>query len=106
MIDQKHQLKCINEPLCIVEYMEDGSTRNIFKQYQRHPKGFRYSRTIELKCYKNFKTKIIKCLHFISSTIFIKDFNFFKSNPKKILTFLLLPFGVLFHLYILTKIKK
>jgi glycosyltransferase involved in cell wall biosynthesis len=106
MIDQKHELKCINKPLCIVEYMEDGSTRNIFKQYQRHPQGFRYSRTIELKCYKSFKTHIIKCLHLISSTIFINDYNFFKKNPKKTLTFVLLPFGILFHLFILSKIKK
>lgn len=106
MIDQNYQLKCLNQPLCIVEYLEDGSTRNIFKQYQKHPKGFRYSRTIELKHYKKIKTHIIKCLHFISSTLFIKDFNFFKNNPKKVLTFVILPFGVLFHLYILTKIKK
>ncbi|MFY7810394.1 MAG: glycosyltransferase family 2 protein [Flavobacterium sp.] len=106
MIDQKYLLKCINQPLCIVEYLEDGSTRNIFKQYQRHPKGFRYSRAIELQCYKSFKTHVIKCLHFISSTLFIKDFNFFKNNPKKALTFVLLPIGYLFHLYLLTKLKK
>jgi glycosyltransferase involved in cell wall biosynthesis len=106
MIDQKYKLKCINQQLCIVEYMEDGSTRNIFKQYKRNPKGFRYSRTIELQCYKNFKTHIIKCLHLISSTLFIKDYNFFKNNPKKVLTFVLLPIGILFHFYLLIKIKK
>lgn len=106
MIDQKYQIKCLNKPLCIVEYMEDGSTRNIFKQYQHHPKGFRYSRTIELQCYKNLKTHIIKCLHLISSTFFINDYNFFKNNSKKLLTFVLLPFGLIFHLYILFKIKK
>ncbi len=106
MIDQHYQLKCINHPFCIVEYMEDGSTRNIFKQYQRNPKGFRYSRQIELKCYKKFKTHVIKCLHYISSTLFIGDFKFFKNNPKKLLTFCLLPFGYIFHIYILFKIKK
>lgn len=106
MIDQKYQLKCINQPVCIVEYMEDGYTRNIFKQYKKHPKGFRYSRTIELQCYKSTKTHIIKCLHLISSTLFIKDFNFFENNPKKTLTFLLLPLGFIFHLYLLIKIKK
>lgn len=106
MIDQNYQLKCLNQPLCIVEYLEDGSTRNIFKQYQRHPNGFRYSRTIELKYYKNIKTHIIKCLHFISSTLFIKDFNFFKNNSKKVLTFVLLPLGFMFHLYVILKINK
>ncbi len=106
MIDQKYQLKCLNKPLCIVEYMEDGSTRNIFKQYQRHPKGFRYSRTIELQCYKSTKIHIIKILHLISSTLFIKDNIFFKNNPKKALTFVLLPIGILFHLFILINLNK
>ena len=105
MIDQQYQLLCINKPFCVVEYMEDGSTRNIFKQYQRHPKGFRYSRQIELQCYKNTKTHIIKCLHYISSTLFVGDYQFFKNNPKKILTFCLLPIGIIFHFYILFKIK-
>lgn len=104
-IDQDYVLSCLNEPLCVVEYMEDGSSMNIFKQYKRHPQGFRYSRYIELNCYKKLKTKIIKVLHLISSTLFIGDFNFFKNNPEKLLTFLLLPLGLLFHLYVLTKIK-
>jgi len=106
MLDQQYKLYCLNEPLCVVEYLPDGSTQNIFKQYKRHPRGFRYSRLIELKYMKSIKSKILKVLHLISSTLFIGDFAFFRKNPAKVLTFLLLPIGVVFHLYILNKIRK
>jgi len=105
-IDQDYKLLTLNEPLCIVEYMPDGSTRNIFKQYKRNPQGFRYARGVELTYLKGFKTQIIKVLHFISATLFCRDFKFFKNNPKKILTFFCLPFGFLFHLYILYKSRN
>lgn len=105
-IDQDYKLLTLNEPLCIVEYMPDGSTLNIFKQYRNNPKGFRYARTIELAYLKGFKNHLKKVLHFISSTLFIGDFKFFKNNPKKVLTFLSLPIGFFFHLYILFKSKK
>lgn len=106
MIDQDYKLECIHEPLCVVEYLPDGSSLNIFNQYKKNPKGFRYSRTWELTYVKNFKQKVLKILHFISSTLFIGDFRFFKNNPNKLLTFLCLPLGLLFHLYIILKIKK
>ena len=106
MIDQDYKLKCLNPSLCIVEYLEDGSSLNIFNQYKKHPKGFRYSRIIELKYIKEIKLRILKVLHFISSTLFIGDFNFFRNNPAKMLTFFCLPFGFLFHIYVLSKIDK
>jgi glycosyltransferase involved in cell wall biosynthesis len=102
-IDQDYTLACINEPLCVVEYLEDGSTLNIFKQYRRHPKGFRYSRSIELKYANGSKQIIKKLLHLISSTLFIGDFKFFKDNPYKLLTALFLPVGIAFHLYVMWK---
>ncbi|GGK60485.1 MULTISPECIES: glycosyltransferase family 2 protein [Flavobacteriaceae] len=106
MIDQEYQLACLNQALCVVEYLPGGSSNTIFKQYKLNPKGFRYARTLELKHVHDFRTKIKKTLHFISSTLFIGDYQFFKNNPKKVLTFLCLPLGFLFHLYIVFKSKK
>lgn len=103
MIDQDYQFSCLNDTLCVVEYLQDGSTRNIFKQYRKNPRGFRYSRIVELTFFKNKRLKILKILHLISSTIFIGDRHFFKDNPEKIMTILLLPLGLLFHFYILIK---
>jgi len=106
MIDQDYELACLNKPLCVVEYLPDGSSLNIFKQYKNNPQGFRYSRIIELKHISNKKIKLLKVLHLISSTLFIGDYQFFKNNPQRLLTFLCLPFGGIFHLYILLKLKK
>lgn len=106
LIDQNYKLLLLNEPLCVVEYMPDGSTLNIFKQYKRNPHGFRYARGIELNYLRGIKTQITKVLHFISATLFCKDFQFFKNNPKKILTFFSLPLGFIFHGYILFKARK
>lgn len=104
MIDQDYLLACLNEPLCIVEYLEDGSTMNIFKQYQKHPQGFRYSRCIELKYTRGLKEKFKSILHLISSTLFIGDLKFYNGNPYPIATSFLLPFGIIFHLFVLSKI--
>ena len=99
-IDKDYEMLCLNEVLCIVEYMEDGSTRNIFRQYKRHAKGFRYSRIIEMKYSSYSIVKIKAIVHFISCNMFLKDYRFFKDNECKKLTFLLLPFGFLLHLYV------
>jgi glycosyltransferase involved in cell wall biosynthesis len=106
MIDQDYKLLTLNQPLCVVEYMPDGSTLNIFKQYKKNPKGFRYARGMELKYLKGIKITTIKVLHYISSTLFIGDYRFFKDNPKKITTIFLIPLGLFFHLFILYKTKK
>ncbi len=106
MIDQDYELACLNEALCVVEYLSDGSSLNMFKQYKKNPKGFRYAREIELTFSKGFTTQVKKVLQYISSTLFIKDFRFFNKNPKKTLTFLLLPLGFFFHLYILFKARE
>ncbi len=106
MIDQDYQLACLNKPICVVEYLADGSSLNIFKQYKNNPRGFRYSRKIELKYYKSTRLKMLKVLHLISSTLFIGDFKFLKNNPKKLVTVFSLPLGILFHLYIVFKSKR
>tara|TARA_R110002049_G_scaffold293219_7_gene478120 strand:- start:7209 stop:8099 length:891 start_codon:yes stop_codon:yes gene_type:complete len=106
MIDQEYKLKPINEVLCIVEYLEDGSSRNILRQYKKSPNGFRYSRILEMRYSKNLMYTFTRAMHLISSSIFNKKFNFFKNNPKKLITFLAIPFGICMHIYILLKINK
>lgn len=105
-IDQKYKYKCANEVYCIVEYLEDGSSRNILKQYKRSPRGFLYSRILEMKYSKSWTYTFTRAMHYISSCIFIKKWNILSGNPKKVTTILALPFGILLHVYILLKIRK
>ena len=103
LIDRDYKLLILNEPLCIVEYMEDGSTRNIFKQYVRNPQGFRFSRVEKMENPINTKELIKNTLHYISSSLFLKDKKMIKNSPRKFLTILLFPFGIIFHFWIRKK---
>ena len=105
LIDQDYKLFPTNEVLCIVEYMADGSSLNILKQYRRHPKGFAFSRKSRMKLAKNYKDLFKNAIHYVSSAIFLKNSAFIKESPKKFMTILAIPFGILLNLYIRFKTK-
>ncbi|KAA5825595.1 glycosyltransferase family 2 protein [Algibacter amylolyticus] len=106
MIGQKHKFICSNEVFCVIEYLEDGSSKNILKQYKKSPNGFRYSRILEMKYSKSFTYTFTRAIHYISSCLFTKKWFFANENPKKFITLLALPFGILLHFYILYRIRK
>ncbi|GAL77620.1 probable beta-glycosyltransferase [Algibacter lectus] len=81
VIDKDYELLCMNEILCIVEYMEDGSSRNIVKQYYKHPKGFQYSRIINMKYSNYFKVRLKNAMHYVSHSIQLKDYKFLNKTP-------------------------
>ncbi|WP_108804109.1 glycosyltransferase family 2 protein [Aquimarina sp. Aq107] len=105
LIDQDYKLLPINEVLCEVEYMQDGSSMNILKQYRRHPKGFAFSRKSRMKLAENFKDQFKNAIHYVSSAIFTKNGSFISESPKKMTTVLAIPFGILLNLYIRYKTK-
>lgn len=105
-IDQDFKLFPVNAVFCIVEYMPDGSSLNILKQYRRHPKGFAFSRITEMKYSKTFKERFKKAIHYVSSSFLAKNKRFIQESPKRFLTVLAIPFGVALYLYILSKTKK
>ena len=106
MIDQKYEYICSNSVFCIIEYLEDGSSKNILKQYKKSPNGFLYCRIVEMTHSKNFSYTFSRAMHYISSCIFLRKWFFTSENPKKGITLLALPFGFLFHVYILFKIRS
>lgn len=104
MIDRKYELALMNEVVCIVEYMEDGSSMNMIKQYRRNPKGFAFLRIHNLnnpKAKPLFKFK--ECVHYVSSSLISKNKNFIKESPSKINTVLAVPLGVALYKYIMKK---
>ncbi|WP_246282510.1 glycosyltransferase family 2 protein [Flavobacterium agri] len=106
MIDQEYDLIPLNEVVCIVEYLPDGSSRNIFKQYRRHPQGFAYSRTITMKYGVTFKQKFRNAIHFVANNIQLKRISPLFKNPNVPLTLLAVPFGVIVYFYIKQKAKN
>ncbi len=103
LIDQDYELLVLDEKLCLVEYQPDGSGASIIRQYQQSPKGFLYSRIVAMSNSKNKKKTMMAAIHYVSSCIFAKEKHFLKKSPKKLLTILMIPFGVLLNIYIRLK---
>lgn len=105
-LDEHYKLLLMNEVVCIVEYMEDGSSRNMLKQYRKNPKGFAFIRIEDMKnpnASLTFKFK--SCIHYVSSSLISKNKNFLKETPCKLLTLIAMPFGFLSYIYIIKNTK-
>lgn len=106
LIDQDYDLLIMNEPVCVVEYMEDGSSRNMYKQYLNNPKGFAFLRKVHMKYDKTLKRKFITCIHYVSSSIISKNKRFIKESPSKFMTIIAIPFGIALYVLIIFKCRS
>ena len=99
-IEQEHSLLVFNEVFCIVEYMEDGLSNNLIKQYKDSPRSFAFYRIAKMKFALNYKEKFQNAIHYISSKLLGDRKNIFKDSPAKLTTLLAFPFGLLLYFYI------
>lgn len=99
-IEQNHKLLVFNEVFCIVEYMEDGLSNNLIKQYRESPNSFAFYRTAKMKFALNYKEKFQNAIHYVSSKLLGERKNIFKDSPAKFTTALAFPLGILLFLYI------
>lgn len=106
LIDQDYPLLTLNKPLVIVDYQPDGSSFGMYRQYWNNPKGFAFLRKTEMGLTKSWKRRFMCCIHYVSSSIRAKNKNFLKESPKKMDTFLAIPFGVLLYVFIRYQVKR
>jgi glycosyltransferase involved in cell wall biosynthesis len=105
-LERDYQILILNEPVCIVEYLPDGASMNKFKQYFTNAKGFQHMRLILMKDSPTLKLRFVECMHYINSSIILKDWTFLSKSTNKLLTFLAIPFGILLHLYVKRNYNK
>ncbi|HBI93591.1 MAG TPA: glycosyltransferase [Terrisporobacter glycolicus] len=105
LIDQTYKLVVINDVLCNVEYQLDGSSNNMFRQYIKNPRGFAFWRKISMEYPESKKCIYKDCVHYVSSSILARNKGFIHESPKKILTVLAIPFGLVLTLYIEFKVR-
>lgn len=103
LLDQQYKLSVLDEIVCLVEYQQDGSSLNMFRQYINNPKGFAFWRTVKMQYPDNFIGLFKDCIHYCSSSIFAHNRNFIRESPKKLLTTLTIPFGAILTVYIKRK---
>ncbi len=106
MLDQEYEMLLMNEVLCCVEYLPDGSSMNMLNQYRKNPKGFAFLRKELMKL--QFASSLFKyrqAIHYVSSSCIARDRKFIRETPCKILTFLAIPFGIILYCYIMRKTR-
>lgn len=105
-LDENYKLGLINKAVCIVEYLQDGSSLNMFRQYKNNPKGFAFYRVENMKNPKgDLKYRFKESIHYVASSFISKNREFLKETPCKTLCILALPFGYCLYRYILKKAK-
>ncbi|MFD1707993.1 glycosyltransferase family 2 protein [Siminovitchia sediminis] len=102
MIDQTYEMLLLNEVLCCVEYLPDGSSLNMLKQYWRNPKGFAFYRKelMQLR-FAGWTFKYRQAIHYVSCSIHLQNKQFIKDSPSRVLTALAIPPGILLYIYLL-----
>lgn len=104
-IDAKYPWLLLNKIIYLVEYQEDGSSLNMYKQYRRALKGWDIARRSSMQLTPSFKRRFIECIHYVSNSIFLHKWSFLLESPKKITTILAIPFGILLNLFIRSKTR-
>lgn len=107
MLDKQYEMLLMNEVICHVEYLPDGSSLNMFNQYLKNPKGFSFYRKELMKL--PFGGKIFKykqAIHYVSSNLLMKNRKIFIETPERLLTVFAFPFGFLLYLFIMGKTRN
>lgn len=101
-LDENYKLALINEPLCVVEYLPEGSSKNMLKQYRRNPRGWCFYRIENMKIPNtSLGYKFKECIHFVSSNLILKNNIIVKNSPYKFLTVCAFPLGILLYTYVM-----
>ena len=104
LIDQDYELLVMNEAVCRVNYQPDGSTKNMYRQYIRNPKGFAFIRKQSMVLAPTAKRRFVEAIHYVSSSIMLRNKHFIKESPRPWLVVCAIPFGILLHRYIKFKV--
>ena len=107
-ISQEYDFLVLNENLRYVEYQPEGMSASMLKQYKNSPNSFAETR----KLYLSFpdttlKFKFRHAIHYVSSCLLARKINvMLKESPRKIITVLAIPFGIVLTIYINFKTSK
>lgn len=101
LLDKDYELQLMNEPVCIVEYLPDGSSNNMIRQYFRNPQGFAYYRILCMQLpFASLRFRFRNAMHYVSSCLILRNRHWLRESPCKLLTLLASPVGFLWWCYL------
>lgn len=106
LIEREYSILILNQPVCVVEYLNDGSSRNMFFQYVNNPKGFCDERRFVMKYAPSFRLKVEACIHYVAESFLAKDRGFFQHSTNKLVTVIAIIPGIALYCVIKRKTKK
>lgn len=106
LIDQDYPLLTLNEILVKVEYREDGSSLNMYRQYVRNPKGFAFIRKTSMQLAPTAQRRFMEAIHYVADSLLAGNPRFLQESPCRLLTTLALLPGIAWYGYIRYKNKN
>ena len=103
LIDQEYKLSILNEVLVNVDYQQNGSSATMWKQYVKNPKEFAFWRKVSMQYPESKKRLWVDCTHYVSNSIMAGNRHFIIESPRKGLTIMSIPSGIV--LYFVTRYK-
>ena len=105
----RYPILLLNENLCFVDYQTglDSMSAGIWKQYRNSPHSFQKQRILELQLVHNsWKNRIRVAIHYVASRLIAHDKGWLRKSPKKWITVLVSPMGLVLYLLILYKSRN
>ncbi|MBQ7546200.1 MAG: glycosyltransferase family 2 protein [Clostridia bacterium] len=107
LLDKEYKLRLLNEPVCIVEYLPDGSSKNMIRQYFRNPRGFAYYRVLCMQLpFASFSFRLRNAVHYVSECLIARNRRWLHDSPCKGITLLAAPAGFLLWCYLLREYRR
>ena len=95
LIDQQYKLAVLDQVVCEVEYQADGHSTGMWREYLRSPRGFAAWRKVCMQYPESKKRLLVDCMHYVSSSLIAGNRRFIQESPRKALTVLMVPAGIL-----------
>lgn len=84
LADEEAPLLAINRVLCLVEYREDGSSKNMFRQYVRNPRGFAFLRKEGDEAPAFRARRFMEAVHYVSASLLARHARFLQESPASV----------------------
>lgn len=106
LIDMDYELLTLDRALVTVEYQQDGSSVNMYRQYWNNPRGFSFYRRTEMLCAPTFKRRMMSCVHYVATSIIAGDRKFLSNSPRPLMTALAFLPGLMWYYRIRRAVRK
>lgn len=105
LIEQDYSVLIYNSPVCVVEYMPDGSSNHMYRQYVKNPRGFCNERRFVMQYAPTFLLRFGAAIHYVAESMLAKDRFFVKTSTNRLITVLALPLGIALFVWIQIKVR-